>query len=256
LASILTTNELKSYAKAGAIAEEVFTAIRTVYAFNGSKKEHTRYESKLDDAKAYGIRKSFFNGIMMGFLWLVINSAYALGFWYGWTLSEQRDPVTGLPEFSVGKILLIFFNIITGVFSLGNAGPLLGTLANARAAAFEIFNIIDRVPPVDSLSEAGEVPKDLKGDIEFDHVSFVYPARKTAKILNEISFRIDSGYTAALVGDSGCGKSTCLQLIQRFYDPLSGMVKLDNKNIKDINLKWLRKQIGVVNQEPILFGIF
>ena len=252
---MLTTSELKAYAKAGAIAEEVFTAIRTVYAFNGSKKEHARYESKLDDAKVYGIKKGFFNGLMMGFLWLVINSSYALGFWYGWTLSEQIDPVTKLPEFSVGKILLIFFNIITGVFSLGNAGPLLGTLANARAAAFEIFNIIERVPLIDSLSTDGQVPKDLKGDIEFDRVSFSYPARKTAQILNEISLRIESGTIAALVGDSGCGKSTCLQLIQRFYDPLSGMVKLDNRNIRDINLNWLRKMIGVVNQEPLLFGI-
>lgn len=82
---------------------------------------------------------------MMGFLWLVINGAYALGFWYGWTLTETKDPVTGLSDYSVGKILLVFFNILIGIFSLGNAAPFMGTLANARAAAYEIFQIIDRV---------------------------------------------------------------------------------------------------------------
>ena len=75
----MTSNELKSYAKAGAVAEEVFTAIRTVFAFNGQPKEIKRYEVRLDDAKKYGIKKGFINGAMLGFLWLVINGAYALG---------------------------------------------------------------------------------------------------------------------------------------------------------------------------------
>ena len=79
MTGVLTTNELKSYAKAGAVAEEVFTAIRTVFAFNGQYKECDRYDSRLDDAKKYGIRKGFINGAMMGFLWLVVNGAYALG---------------------------------------------------------------------------------------------------------------------------------------------------------------------------------
>lgn len=79
MTGVLTTNELKSYAKAGAVAEEVFTAIRTVFAFNGQFKECKRYETRLDDAKKYGIKKGFINGAMMGFLWLVVNGAYALG---------------------------------------------------------------------------------------------------------------------------------------------------------------------------------
>mgnify|MGYP001810383861 CR=1 FL=1 len=141
----MTSNELKSYAKAGSVAEEVFTAIRTVFAFNGQAKELNRYESRLDDAKKYGIRKGFVSGAMMGFLWLVINCAYALGFWYGWTLTRNIDPATGKAEYSVGAILLIFFNIVIGIFSLGNAGPFTSTLASARAAAFEVFKIIDRV---------------------------------------------------------------------------------------------------------------
>ena len=255
LTSVLTSNELKSYAKAGAIAEEVFTAIRTVFAYNGSKKEHKRYESKLDVAMVMGIKKSFINGGMMGFLWLVINSAYALGFWYGWTLTEEIDPNTGEPKFSVGQILLVFFNIMTGVFSLGQVGPFVGTVASARAAAYEIFKVIDHVPVIDSLSPAGETLNEFVGNIEFENVTFRYPARPEVTILNEINLKVNNGYTVALVGDSGCGKSTCLQLIQRFYDAESGAVKLDGKNLKDFNLEWLRNQIGVVNQEPVLFDI-
>ena len=104
-----------------------------------------RYEAKLDDAKRIGIKKGFINGALMGFLWLAIFGAYALGFWYGWSLSTQKDPITGHSEYTVGKILMVFFVIIIGVFSLGNAGPYITEAANARAAAFEVFKIIDRV---------------------------------------------------------------------------------------------------------------
>jgi ATP-binding cassette, subfamily B (MDR/TAP), member 1 len=79
LAEALSTNELKSYARAGAVAEEVFSSIRTVFAFNGVKKDHKRYEDKLDEAKKFGIKKSIVNGALMGMLWLVINGSYALG---------------------------------------------------------------------------------------------------------------------------------------------------------------------------------
>lgn len=103
-----------------------------------------RYDGKLDEARKYGIKKGVINGAMMGFVWIVINGAYALGFWYGWTLSLNKD-ASGQPEYTIGKILLVFFSIIIGVFSLGNAGPFVGTLATGRAAAFEVFNIIDRV---------------------------------------------------------------------------------------------------------------
>nr|AEQ19307.1 p-glycoprotein [Brachionus orientalis]AEQ19309.1 p-glycoprotein [Brachionus orientalis] len=254
IAEVLTSNELKSYARAGAVAEEVFTAIRTVFAFNGAQKEHKRYESKLDEAKKYGIRKATINGLLMGFIWIVINSAYALGFWYGWTLSLKIDPNTGLPEYTIGKILLVFFSIIIAIFSLGNAGPFIGTLATGRGAAFEVFKIIDRKPSIDTSSNEGEKPNDVTGNIEFDNVNFNYPSRPDINILNGLNLKVKSGSTVALVGSSGCGKSTCIQLIQRFYDPLNGNVKLDGNDLRSLNVKWLRSQIGVVNQEPILFS--
>jgi ATP-binding cassette, subfamily B (MDR/TAP), member 1 len=245
---------LTSYAKAGNIAQEVFTAIRTVFAFNGAKKEHDRYVKNLDDAKFYGIKKGFLNGLLMGFLWLSIFGAYALGFWYGWSLSVP-DPVTGQPaEYTVGKILLVFFSILIGVFSLGNAGPFFGVSASARAAAYEVFMIIDRQPSIDSSSSNGKKLDNIIGNISFENVKFSYPSRPDITILNGLNCSIESGLTCALVGSSGCGKSTCVQLLQRFYDPLQGAVKIDNLDIKELNVNWLRSNIGVVNQEPILFA--
>ena len=85
-------------------------------------------------------------------------------------------------------------------------------------------------------------------------MNFSYPSRKEVQVLKETSLIIKPGSTVAFVGSSGCGKSTCVQLIQRFYDPSSGAIIIDGENIKDINIKHLRSQLGVVNQEPILFG--
>lgn len=134
----------------------------------------------------------------------------------------------------------------------GNAGPFIGTLATARAAAFEVFKIIDRKPPIDISSKKGEKLENLVGNIELKDVNFNYPARTDIQILKGVNLRIKSGTSVALVGSSGCGKSTCIQLIQRFYDPLEGSITIDGKDIKEYNLSWLRSQIGVVNQVILL----
>jgi ABC-type multidrug transport system fused ATPase/permease subunit len=102
--------------------------------------------------------------------------------------------------------------------------------------------------------EEGEKPNELIGNIEFANVSFNYPARPDIKVLKDVSYRIPAGSTVALVGSSGCGKSTSLQLIQRFYDPTVGHISIDGRDLKNLNVKWLRTHIGVVNQEPTLFG--
>lgn len=93
----------------------------------------------------------------------------------------------------------------------------------------------------------------LNGDIQFSRVHFSYPSRSDAPILNDLTFKVKHGQTLAVVGSSGSGKSTCVQLLQRFYDYQSGSIYLDGKKIHQYDLKWLRQQIGVVSQEPILF---
>jgi len=93
----------------------------------------------------------------------------------------------------------------------------------------------------------------LVGNIQFVNVQFSYPSRPDVPILNSLSFNVKHGQTIAIVGSSGSGKSTCVQLLQRFYDLESGAIFIDGKPINQYDLKWLRQQIGVVSQEPNLF---
>jgi ATP-binding cassette subfamily B (MDR/TAP) protein 1 len=94
----------------------------------------------------------------------------------------------------------------------------------------------------------------LKGDVELKNVTFAYPKDPNRLILDDVSLKFNANQKNALVGESGCGKSTIMQLLMRFYDPLKGSVYLDGIDIKELSLKWLRENIGYVGQEPVLFA--
>lgn len=148
----------------------------------------------------------------------------------------------------------VFLSILIGAFSLAMMAPELQAIANGRAAASKLFATIDRIPPIDSASEAGLKPAEIIGRITFEDVKFHYPSRAEVPILKGLNIQFEAGKTAALVGASGSGKSTVVSLVERFYDPVAGRVLLDGVDIKDINVKWLRQQIGLVQQEPSLFA--
>uniref|UniRef100_H2ZR94 Bile salt export pump n=1 Tax=Ciona savignyi TaxID=51511 RepID=H2ZR94_CIOSA len=243
-----TKKELDAYAKAGAVAEEVISSIRTVVAFDGQAKECERYEENLEAARKVGIQKGITSGAGLGTVFLIMFSTYGLAFWYGSTLV-----FSGVPGFDVGTMLTTFFGVLIGAFSLGGAGSNMEYFAAAKAAAYKVFEIIDRVPEIDSMSDDGHKPDRVHGKIEFKNVDFTYPSRLDVQILHGVSFVAESGKSVALCGQSGCGKSTCVQLIQRFYDPQNGVVELDGVDIRTLNVRWLREHIGVVSQEPILF---
>lgn len=107
---------------------------------------------------------------------------------------------------------------------------------------------------MDAADLSGICLPSVKGDIKLREVDFAYPARPDVPIFSKLCFHIQAGRTAALVGESGSGKSTVIQLIERFYDPQSGEVSLDGIDIKLMQVRWLRQQIGLVSQEPVLFG--
>merc|ERR1712106_55546 len=161
----------------------------------------------------------------------------------------------GCQRYSPKALLVVFFSVLIGGFQIGQSAPYAEALATARSAAGKIYRIIDRVPDIDSSSKEGIKPKTLDGFIKFDNIFFNYPARKDVQILQGLSLEIPKGKTVALVGSSGCGKYTCIQLVQRFYDPESGSVEIDGVNIKELNIGWLRDHIGVVGQEPVLFDL-
>uniref|UniRef100_A0A8C0X4V2 Phosphatidylcholine translocator ABCB4 n=1 Tax=Castor canadensis TaxID=51338 RepID=A0A8C0X4V2_CASCN len=244
--SAFSDKELAAYAKAGALAEEALGAIRTVIAFGGQNKELERYQKHLENAKKVGIKKAIAN-ISMGIAFLLIYASYALAFWYGSTLVISK-------AYTIGNAVTVFFSILIGTFSIGQAAPCIDAFANARGAAYVIFNIIDNNPKIDSFSERGHKPDSIRGNLEFSDVHFSYPSRANVKILKGLNLKVQSGQMVALVGNSGCGKSTTVQLMQRFYDPTEGMISIDGQDIRNFNVRYLREIIGVVSQEPVLFS--
>uniref|UniRef100_A0A674DD21 ATP-binding cassette, sub-family B (MDR/TAP), member 4 n=1 Tax=Salmo trutta TaxID=8032 RepID=A0A674DD21_SALTR len=242
-----TSLEQSAYAKAGAVAEEVISSVRTVFAFGGQQKEITRYQKNLEDAKNMGIRKAISANIAMGFTFLMIYLSYALSFWYGSTLILSG-------EYTIGTVLTVFFTVLIGAFAMGQTSPNVQAFASARGAAHKVYNIIDNKPHINSYSDHGHKPDVIKGNIEFNNIHFTYPSRPNVKVLNGMSLSVRSGQTIALVGSSGCGKSTAVQLLQRFYDPQEGSVCVDGHDVRSLNVRFLREMIGVVSQEPILFA--
>ncbi|KAL1791347.1 ATP-binding cassette sub-family B member 5 [Sigmodon hispidus] len=244
----LTNKELDAYSKAGAVAEEVLSSIRTVTAFGAQEKELQRYTQNLKDAKDVGIKKAIASKLSLGAIYFFINGAYGLAFWYGTSLIFG-----GEPGYTIGTILAVFFSVIHSSYCIGSAAPHLETFTVARGAAFNIFQVIDKKPNIDNFSTAGYKPECIEGNIEFKNVSFSYPSRPSVKILKSLSLKIKSGETVALVGPSGSGKSTIVQLLQRLYDPEEGCITVDENDIRAQNVRHYREHIGVVSQEPVLF---
>ena len=137
----------------------------------------------------------------------------------------------------------------------GMVGQPLQWFIEGRQAAAKILAVINRKPVIDSFSEEGLQPDAAacKGEIEFKAVSFAYPTATEHTVCKELSLMFPAGKTTAVCGPSGSGKSTLIQLIERFYDPVSGAITLDGVDIKALNVRWLRGQLGLVGQEPVLF---
>ncbi|XP_062900203.1 ATP-binding cassette, sub-family B (MDR/TAP), member 4 [Mobula hypostoma] len=239
--------EQDAYAKAGAVAEEALSAIRTVVAFGGQNKEIARYLKNLVEGRKLAIRKAISSNVALGSTFLTIYGTYALAFWYGSTLVLDET-------YTIGKVLTVFFAVLIGAFSIGQTSPHIEAFASARGAAQKIYKIMDQEPLIDSYSESGHKLNQVKGDVEFSNVHFRYPSRPDVKVLKGLNLKFQSGQTVALVGSSGCGKSTTIQLLQRLYDPEDGMIMLDGHDIRSLNVRHLREFIGVVSQEPILFA--
>ncbi|XP_044148690.1 ATP-binding cassette sub-family B member 5-like isoform X1 [Bufo gargarizans] len=244
----LTSKELSAYAKAGAVAEEVLSSIRTVVAFGGQEKELKRYTNNLGEAKKLGIKKAIASQLALGFVYLIVYASYGLGFWYGTVL------ILGDQGYTIGDALVVFFSVVISSYCLGQAISHLEAFSIARGAAYGIYNVIDQTSTIDSFSTEGYRPDTIKGDVEFKDVHFCYPSRPNVQVLNGLNLKVKSGQTVALVGQSGCGKSTTVQLLQRMYDPQEGSIMIDGHDIRTLNVRHYRELIGVVSQEPVLFG--
>ncbi|XP_042225494.1 ATP-dependent translocase ABCB1-like isoform X2 [Homarus americanus] len=250
----LSTVEMEEYARAGSVAEEVISAIRTVVAFGGEQKETERYDANLVHARKAGEKRGLVGGAGLAVMWFIIYAAYSLAFYYGTGLILESRPPEGDGSFDPGRLLIVFFSVLMGAMTVGQAAPYMEAFSVARGAAATIFDIVERESTIDPSSTLGHTPATIRGTIVFQDVYFNYPSRPDVEVLKGVSLLVEPGQTVALVGSSGCGKSTCVQLVQRFYDPLSGDVLLDGQPIRELNLGWVRDQVGVVGQEPVLFA--
>ena len=241
--------QLTEIAKGGSLAEEVISTIRTAQAFGTQKILAAMYDVYLDRTHKLGGKLALIHGAALAFFFFVIYGAYGLAFQFGTTLVLSG-------EIDVGVIVNCFLAIIIGSISLASLAPEVVAISTARGAAGKLFETIDRIPPIDSASTTGLRPdvSSVKGEVTFLGVRFNYPSRPEVPILRGIDLIFPAGKTTALVGASGSGKSTVVSLIERFYDPLSGSVNLDGVDIRNLNIRWLRSQFGLVSQEPALFA--
>ncbi|EKM58407.1 uncharacterized protein PHACADRAFT_252704 [Phanerochaete carnosa HHB-10118-sp] len=240
-------SSLQSIASAGTLAEEVISTIRTAQAFGTQEILAREYNAPVDDARIASIKGAVWRGGSLGIFFFVIYSGYALSFDFGTTLINQGRS-------NAGDVVNVFYAILIGSFSLALLAPEMQAITHARGAAAKLYETIDRVPIIDSSSPEGSKPDECIGEITLENVKFNYPSRPNVPILKGLSIAFQAGKTAALVGASGSGKSTIISLVERFYDPLDGVVRLDGRDLRDLNVRWLRSQIGLVSQEPTLFA--
>jgi len=138
--------------------------------------------------------------------------------------------------------------------SIGQSTAMAPNVAKAKPAASALFQMIDEIPEIDSESTVGDILNSVTGNIEFKQVEFFYATRPDATVFDALNLTVAPGKVMALVGQSGCGKSSIISLLERFYNPVEGEILLDGVEIRKINLKSLRQQIGLVGQEPVLFA--
>ena len=238
---------IQAYAEGGTVAEEVVSSIRNATAFGTQEKLARQYDEHLVEAEKSAFRMKAILGAMIGFLFCYIYLNYALCFWQG-----SRYLVAG--KMGLSDILTILLSIMIGAFSLGNVAPNIQAFTTATAAAAKIFSTIDRDSPLDPKSESGERLKAIDGKLELRNIRHIYPSRPEVTVMENVNLVVPAGKTTALVGASGSGKSTIVGLVERFYDPVEGEVLLDDQNVSTLNLRWLRQQVSLVQQEPQLFA--
>ncbi|KAI4311051.1 hypothetical protein MLD38_035987 [Melastoma candidum] len=236
-----------AYAVASTIIQQTIGAIRTVGSFTGEKRAIAKYEESMLKASRAYVRGGLASGLGYGSMMCIVYCSFALALWFGGKMVLEKG-------YSGGDVVSVIFAIIMGSLSLGEASPCIAAFVSGQAAAFKLFEVIERKPRIDAYLKDGKTLDEIRGEIELKDIDFSYPARPHEKIFSGFSLCIPSGSTVALVGGSGSGKSTVISLIERFYDPDAGQVLIDGINLKEFQLKWIRQKISLVSQEPVLFA--
>ena len=256
----------ESFGSASAIASESLSHVGLVHALGANTRLEEKFKGHLASARTQGTKKATAAAVQAGLLYFIAFSASALGYWQG--SHKVANALEGRGDASIGEIYTVTFilldgkcttgttyfraNILSGAIVLSQVAPMLPLFGGAVSAFERLRKDIETQPSIDNTATSAEKPSAVKGSIEFRDVAFTYPSRPEHPVLNKISFTCEAGQLTAIVGLSGSGKSTIASLLTRFYDPQSGDVLLDGRNIKDINVRNLRGFISLVQQEPSL----
>jgi ABC-type multidrug transport system fused ATPase/permease subunit len=252
-------------AEANSVAQEAFACVRTVIAFAAESSEHEKYSKKIEAHYRLNILQLIMTGIyyMVVSTFLINTLVQAALLLIGATLIEEGNLTT--------DILLAFMlyqgQLQSETMNLFNS---YSSLIKSSGAGDKVFRLLDRIPPLPGTGNpivlAHSAPEDndniiqsaatrnQSSQVEFRNIRFVYPTRPNQVVLKCLNLSIPAGSTMALVGPSGCGKSTIVSLLKRFYEPDSGNIFVDNKDLREVDVKQLRRSIGVVTQDPILFS--
>ncbi|KAK8929041.1 putative multidrug resistance protein [Platanthera zijinensis] len=238
----------KEYNRAVAIVEQAISSVRTVYSFGAELRTTAAFSGNLDGSVTIGLRQGLVKGLAIGSSG--INYAiWALIVWYGSRLVMHHN-VKGGTAFIAG------FAILRGGLSFGKCLSNLKPFGEAVSIAQRMNAVIDGRRMI-GMEEDGEemAAAVVKGEVEFREVRFAYPASPETEVIKGLNLKIGEGKTVALVGGSGAGKSTVIALLQRFYEPTGGEILFDGVEMRRLRVKWVRAQMGLVSQEPVLFSM-
>jgi ABC transporter fused permease/ATP-binding protein len=227
------------------VAEEALAGIRTVRSFTAEPSEIGRYERAVMSSFRLARTRSLVAATFMGVTSFAAGTATAGVLWYGARLvAEGSLSAGGLASFLVYTLLV--------AFSLGGLSDLWADIMKAGGAADRIFELLDRIPAISPTS--GDELTQIDGRIAFEGVVFSYPTRPDVQVLAGIDLTVNPGEVVAIVGPSGAGKSTIASLLTRLYDPDGGAILVDGRDLRALAPDSLRRRIGVVAQEPLLFS--
>ncbi|CAA3033510.1 ABC transporter B family member 15-like [Olea europaea subsp. europaea] len=243
----MSQKAIKAQDESSKLAAEAVSNLRTVTAFSSQARILQMLEKAQEGPQKESIRLSWFAGIGLGTSQSLMICTWALDFWYGGRLIAEG--FIGAKELFQTYLILVSTGRV-----IADAGSMTNDLAKGSVSIGSVFAILDRYSLIEPEDPEGYMPDELTGHVELRGVDFAYPARPDVMVFVGFSINIEAGKSTALVGQSGSGKSTIIGLIERFYDPLKGAVKIDGRDIKSYHLRSLRKHIALVSQEPTLFA--
>ena len=237
----------KAYAKASNIASGAVSNIRTVTTFSAQEQLVKAFNRSLSEPKKKSVKTSQILGLTFGFSQGAMYGAYTLTLWFAAHLVQQGKT-------SFGDVYKIFLILVLSSFSVGQLAGLAPDTSMAETAIPAVLDVIDRRPLI-GVDKGKRTKNEWKSfGVEFKMVTFAYPSRPEMIVLKDFCLKIKECSTVALVGESGSGKSTVIWLTQRFYDPNRGKVLMGGVDLREMNVKWLRRQTALVGQEPALFA--